>query len=381
MGFKIGMSAPDIGPEEQAIVQQVLQTPNLSIGPMIEEFEQEWARFAGARFAVGVSSGTAGLHLAVIAAGIGAGDEVITTPFSFVASSNIMLYQNAIPIFADIDPHTLNLDPNRVEDKIKERRANGGRVKALLPVHVFGQPCNLDAFVDLARRYDLILLEDACEAIGAQYKGRNVGTDGAASVFAFYPNKQMTTGEGGMIVTDRPDWAALFRSLRNQGRGESGAWLHHVRLGYNYRLDEMSAALGLAQLRRIDELLDKRDHVAQMYNQRLSRMSGVHIPFIAPETTRRSWFVYVVRFDPTVDRDAVMESLEAGGIASRPYFACIHLQPFYRERFGFAEGDFPITESVAASTLALPFHSNLDEGSIDLVCETVSQALMGQRRP
>ncbi len=378
MAFKLGMSSPDLAPGDIELVHQVLQTPYLSMGPMIESFEKEWARFTGTRFAVGVSSGTAGLHLAVIAAGIEPGDEVITTPFSFVASSNVMLYQGAQPIFADIDPKTMNIDPNQVEDKIQARRAQGGRVKAILPVHVFGQPCDMDALTELARRYDLTLIEDACEAIGAKYKGRDVGTFGHASVFAFYPNKQMTTGEGGMLVTDDPEYASLFRSLRNQGRDENGTWLHHIRLGYNYRLDEMSAALGLAQLRRIEELLVKRDRVAQMYNQRLARMERVRTPYIAPDTTRLSWFVYVIRLDPSIDRDAVMQTLEQNGIPSRPYFACIHLQPFYRERFGFREGDFPVTESVARSTLALPFHNNLDESQIDLVCETLSQALMSR---
>jgi perosamine synthetase len=379
--MQIPMSSPDLTSAEIEAVEAVLRTPYLSIGPKIDCFEEEWARFVGTRFAVGVSSGTAGLHLAVIAAGIDRDDEVITTPFSFVASSNVMLYQGAKPVFADIDPRTMNIDPNQVEDKVKERRAHGGRVKAILPVHVFGQACDLDALADIARRYELILIEDACEAIGAQYKGHNAGTYGRASVFAFYPNKQMTTGEGGMIVTDDPEWASLFRSLRNQGRDENGTWLHHVRLGYNYRLDEMSAALGLTQLRRIEELLEKRDRVAQMYNQRLARMARVHIPYVAPETTRLSWFVYVIRFEPSVDRDAVIQALEESGIPSRPYFSSIHLQPFYRERFGFREGDYPVTESVARSTLALPFHNNLAESQVDYVCETLSQVLMSRSTP
>lgn len=373
------MSAPDIAPGDVELVNQVLRTPNLSIGPMIDQFEAEWARYNGTRFAVGVANGTAGLHLAVIAAGVGQGDEVITTPFSFVASANVMLYQGATPIFADIDPKTLNIDPEKIEVRIKERLAAHGRVKAILPVHVFGQPADMDALADIAKRYDLTMIEDACEAIGAKYKGRAAGTFGKAAVLAFYPNKQMTTGEGGMIVTDDEEWERLFRSLRNQGRDENGTWLRHIRLGYNYRLDEMSAALGLAQLRRVDELMEKRDRVAQMYNQRLEKLAGVQIPAIAPQTTRMSWFVYVIRLAPEIDRDRVMEELAAQGIPSRPYFAPIHLQPFYRERFGFAEGNFPITERVALSTLALPFHGNLEEGQIDFVCETLSR-ILGSRK-
>jgi perosamine synthetase len=373
--MKIPMSSPDIGASEIELVNQVLRTPTLSIGPMIEQLEKEWAQFIGTRFAVGVSSGTTGLHLAVIAAGVQDGDEVITTPFSFVASANVMLYERATPVFADIDPQTFNIDPNCVEDKIKERLALGKRVKAILPVHVFGQPADMDALLDIAKRYNVPIIEDACEATGALYKGRVAGTFGKAAVFAFYPNKQMTTGEGGLMVTDDEGWANLFRSLRNQGRDEMGTWLRHVRLGYNYRLDEMSAALGLAQLRRIDELLFKRDHVARMYNERLKKIPGVQIPWLSPQTTRVSWFVYVIRFAPEIDRDAITEVLAAEGIPSRPYFAPIHLQPFYAKRFGFREGDFPVTETVARSTLALPFHGNMTEEQVEIVCTTLSRLL------
>lgn len=375
MALKIPMSEPDITQVEIDAVNRVLQTPHLSIGPRIDEFERAWARFVGVRYAVGVSSGTAGLHCAVIAAGVSAGDEVITTPFSFVASANVMLYQNATPVFADIDPQTLNIDPNQVEDKIKARLRAGGRVKAIMPVHVFHQPCDMDALLEIGARYNLLVIEDACEAMGAQYKGRAVGTFGKAAVFAFYPNKQMTTGEGGMIVTDDAEWARLFQSLRNQGRDEDGTWLHHIRLGYNYRLDEMSAALGLAQLERIDELLEKREQVAQMYKARLRGMPGVQIPFVAPHTTRSSWFVFVIRLAAEIDRDAVIGELAARGIPARPYFTPIHLQPFYRERFGFDEGDFPITEQVARTTLALPFYNNLNAEKIDFIGETLSQIL------
>lgn len=390
----IPMSSPDITAAEIEAVRQVLQTPYLSIGPRIAEFEERFAAYIGARHAVGISSGTAGLHLCVIVAGVNEGDLVITTPFSFVASANVILYERAIPIFVDIDPHTLNIDPALVAEAAIDLTKGGEathrwlppalrhqpsaisyRPSAILPVHAFGQPADMDPILDVAREYNLAVLEDACEAIGAEYKGRKAGTVGDAAVFAFYPNKQMTTGEGGMIVTDREDWDTLFRSLRNQGRDVFDAWLNHTRLGYNYRLDEMSAALGLAQLGRIEELLAKRERVAQWYNERLKDVVSVQIPYIAPTTTRMSWFVYVVRLPLEIDRNAVMAALEKRGIRSRPYFTPIHLQPFYREMFGYQEGDFPITESVAKSTLALPFYGNLDEEKIDFICESLKEIL------
>lgn len=381
----IPMSSPDITAAEIEAVKQVLQTPYLSIGPRIAEFEERFAAYIGARHAVGVSSGTAGLHLCVIVAGLNEGDLVITTPFSFVSSANVILYERAIPIFVDIDPKTLNIDPALLAQaayNLRRRqgdRETGGRLKAILPVHAFGQPADVDAINAVAHEYGLAIIEDACEAIGAEYKGRRIGTQPAtcnlqlATVFAFYPNKQMTTGEGGMIVTDREDWDALFRSLRNQGRDVFDAWLNHSRLGYNYRLDEMSAALGLAQLSRIGELLAKRERVAEWYTERLKDVEGVQIPYIALTTTRMSWFVYVIRLAPEIDRNRVMAELEERGIPSRPYFTPIHLQPFYREMFGYKEGDFPITESVAKSTLALPFYGNLDEEKIDFICESFKE--------
>jgi dTDP-4-amino-4,6-dideoxygalactose transaminase len=311
--------------------------------------------------------------LAVIAAGVTDGDEVITTPFSFVASANVMLYERAKPVFVDIDPQSLNLDPARIEAAISPR------TKAILPVHAFGQPADMDPILDIAQRHNLVVIEDACEAIGAEYKGRKVGNLGRAGVFAFYPNKQMTTGEGGILVTDDDEWNNLFRSLRNQGRDVFDAWLNHSRLGYNYRLDEMSAALGAAQMGRIEELLAKREQVAHWYADRLRDIEGVTAPSVAHTTTRSSWFVYVVRFDPTVDRSRVMSLLEAQGIPSRPYFTPIHLQPFYRQRFRYAPGDFPITERVAVSTLALPFFSNISEEQVLVVCDTLREVIVQAR--
>lgn len=428
--MQISLSNPDITEREIELVNAVLRTPRLSMGPMLERFEQAMASYVGAEHAVGVSSGTAGLHLAAMAAGIREGDLVITTPFSFVASANCILYQRAIPIFVDIDPQTLNIDPALVTQAVEDLSRHGPSafpwlppalrhqpsaighwLSAILPVHIFGQPCQMDRLMVIAREHGLVVIEDACEAIGAEFDGQKVGSFGECAVFAFYPNKQMTTSEGGMIVTHDEEWATLFRSLRNQGRGDastlrqpfdpstalrrgsgqrgaqdraqdsarlstgSNTWLHHVRLGYNYRLDELSAALGVAQLERIEELLAKRERVAQMYNERLGEAEGVKIPYISPRTTRMSWFVYVVRLSPEQDRDKIMAELQAKGIPSRPYFTPIHLQPFYREMFGYKEGDFPITEGIAKSTLALPFYSTLEEEKVDYVCRTLREVI------
>jgi dTDP-4-amino-4,6-dideoxygalactose transaminase len=365
----IPMSAPDITTLEIEAVNRVLRTPYLSIGPCIKEFEQEMSRFLGVGHAAGLCNGTAALHLAVIAAGVREGDEVITTPFSFIASANCVLYERAKPVFVDIDPDTLNIDARLIEPAITSR------TRAILPVHAFGQPADMDPILKIATDHGLYVIEDACEAIGAEYKGRKAGTLGDAAAFAFYPNKQMTTGEGGMVVTDREQWAALFRSLRNQGRDIFDAWLNHSRLGYNYRLDEMSAALGMTQLRRIEELLSKRERVARMYNERLGQMAGVSIPYIADTTTRMSWFVYVIRLALGVDRNRVMAELENKGIPSRPYFTPIHLQPFYREHFGYCEGDFPVTDMVANRVLALPFSGVMTEDQVDRVCQGLKETL------
>jgi len=366
---RIGMSAPDIGPREIERVVEVLHSGVLSIGPVVEQFEQRVAAYVGAAAGVAVSSGTAGLHLCVAAAGIGPGDEVITTPFSFVASANCVLYERATPVFVDVDADTGNIDPALVAEHITPR------TKAIIPVHVFGQPADMDPIVELARRHGLTIIEDACEAIGAEYKGRRAGTLGDAGIFAFYANKQITTGEGGMLVTNRTDWARTFASLRNQGRDEMNGWLDHARLGYNYRMTELSAAIGVAQMERIDELLANRARVAAAYTKRLARVEGVEVPHIAKTTTRMSWFVYVVRLDPSIDRDRIMRALAADGIAARAYFPAIHLQPLYRSRFGYAEGAFPIAERVSRSSLALPFHGRLSDSDVDYVCDRLQVLL------
>jgi perosamine synthetase len=390
---RVPMASPDLTDSERLAVAQVLNSPILSIGPQVVAFEQSQAAYVGVQHGVAVNSGTSGLHLCVIAAGVDAGDLVITTPFSFIASANCIMYERAIPIFVDVDPATGNIDPALVAEAANDLKRGGAaaarwlprnvsastvrQLRALLPVHAFGQPADMDPIQATAQQHGLAVIEDACEALGARYKGRSAGSLGDAAVFAFYPNKQMTTGEGGLIVTDRADWADLSRSLRNQGRDIFDAWLNHTRLGYNYRLDEMSAALGLAQMQRIEDLIAKREQVAGWYNERLADLELVERPLIAADTTRMSWFVYVIRVRPPVDRTALMGQLAEQGIPSRPYFTPIHLQPFYRQQFGYQPGDFPITERLGDVSLALPFSGVMTEAQVDLVCETLRGCLAG----
>lgn len=366
------MSSPDISPADIAAVNAVLSTPWLSMGPQIDAFERAFATQVGVRHAVGVNSGTSGLHLTMIAAGVSDGDEVITPSFSFIASANCVLYERGKPVFVDIDPLTGNLDPSLVAGAITDR------TKAIIAVHAFGQPADMDPILAVAREYGLYVIEDACEAIGAEYKGRRAGTLADAAVFAFYPNKQMTTGEGGMIVTDNDEWAALYRSLRNQGRDVFDGWLNHTRLGYNYRMDEMSAALGLAQLQRIEELLQKRARVAEWYNERIDEIPGLQKPYIAPTTTRMSWFVYVIRCADGIDRNRLIEHLKGQGVPSRAYFTPIHLQPFYQERFGWRRGDLPNTEKAGDTFLALPFSGVMTEQQVNYVCEKLREGVARQ---
>lgn len=361
----ISMSSPDLTNAEIEAVNAVLHTPVLSIGPQIKAFEQAFGAYTGSAHAIGVNSGTSGLHLCMIAAGIQDGDEVITPSFSFIAAANAMLYERGVPVFVEVDPLTGNLDPQAVAAAITPR------TKAIMPVHAFGQPADMDPLIALARQHGLAVIEDACEAIGAHYKGRQAGTMSDAAVFAFYPNKQMTTGEGGMIVTSNDEWANLFRSLRNQGRDVFDAWLNHTRLGYNYRLDELSAALGVAQLRRIEELLRKRAQVAQWYDERLAQVELIERPHIAATTTRMSWFVYVVRIIAPAKRNDVMQRLQDVGIPSRPYFTPIHLQPFYQQKFNLRQGALPVTEHLGDVSLALPFSGVMTEDQVDYVCQQV----------
>ena len=392
---EITMSSPDLTKVESAAVQQVLGTRQLSMGPQIERFEETFASYIGARYAVAVNAGTSGLHLAVIAAGVREGDFVITTPFSFIASSNSILYENGIPIFVDVEEKTGNIDPRIVRDAARdiqtdERRARRWlprksphgpipmrprRLKAILPVHIFGQPADMNPLLETAADHDLTVIEDACEAVGAMYRGRKVGLLGDAGVFAFYPNKQITTGEGGMIVTDNEDWHHLFRSLRNQGRDNFGPWMRHKRLGYNYRLNEMSAALGLIQTGRLEEILAKRATVARWYDERLSGLELIDVPHLSRTTSRMSWFVYAVRVKPPVDRDRLMRILNNIGVPCRPYFNALHLQPFYKERFGYRSGDFPVSEYLSKVSLALPFSGLMTEEQVDYVCLQIKKQL------
>ena len=372
----VPLSSPDIDEKDIQGVANVLKSRFLSIGPKIVEFEKKIAEYMGRKHAVAVNSGTSALHLIVRSLGIGEGDLVITTPFSFIASSNCLLFERARPLFVDIDEQTLNLDPDKTDEQLgKMRQEELEKVKAIIVVDAFGQPADWDRFTEIARRYNLLLIEDSAEALGSEYKGRKCGSFGEAGVFAFYPNKQITTGEGGILVTDNEELAVMARSMRSQGRGESGEWLDHERLGYNYRMDEISSALGCSQMERIEEILRKRAKVAEMYREKLAEVKGVQVPYIAPYVSKMSWFVYVIRLDGKVNRDNVIEYLNQEGIQCKPYFTPIHLQPFYKDMFGFKEGDFPITEDVSSRTIALPFFNNLKEEQIDYVVEKLKEGI------
>jgi dTDP-4-amino-4,6-dideoxygalactose transaminase len=380
------MSSPDITNAEREAVAEVLQTPNLSMGSQIQKFEAAFQDYVGVKNAIGVSSGTAGLHLCVRAAGIDQGDLVITTPFSFVASSNVILFERAIPIFVDIDPISGNIEPQLLAKAVKDlseggtaqdrwfpRRGaeNSNQLKAILPVDVFGQPADMDPICRIAEEYGLKVIEDSCEALGAEYKERKAGTLGDFGVFAFYPNKQMTTGEGAVIITEDDQAADMMRALRNQGRSPGDTWLQHTYLGYNYRLDEMSAALGAVQASRLDSMIDKRARVASWYSERLARIPGIEVPSIATYTTRMSWFVYVIRFSKGLDRDNIAQKLGERGVPARPYFVPIHQQPYMVTRFGYQDGDFPITEDLGQRSLAIPFSSVMTEEQVDYVCQSI----------
>jgi dTDP-4-amino-4,6-dideoxygalactose transaminase len=390
------MSSPDLTDAERQAVLAVLNTPTLSMGSQIQAFEEAFYAYTGCKHAIGVSSGTAGLHLCVRAAGIAPGDLVVTTPFSFVASTNVLLYEQAIPVFVDVDPVTGNIDTAQVQEAAHDlttgglaarrwlprrglpspRALNSCQLKAILPVDVFGQPCDLDPLADTAREYGLKLIEDACEALGAEYQGRKAGTLGDYGVFAFYPNKQITTGEGGMIVSNDDQAAGLMRALRNQGRAPGDTWLQHTYLGYNYRLDEMSAALGAIQMQRLPELLTRRLQVAGWYQEHLAEIPGVEPPHLAATTSQISWFVYVIRLARGISRGKVASLLEQKGIPVRPYFLPIHLQPYLVERFGYSPGDFPVTEDLGARSLALPFSGKMSEEQVEQVCQALADVVL-----
>jgi perosamine synthetase len=368
--MRIRLSQPDIGEAEIQAVVEVLRSRDLSLGPALTRFEERFAARIGAAYAVALSSGTAALHVGLLALGIGPGDEVLTTPFSFIASANAALMAGAAPRFADIDPQTWNADTAAMAAAV------GPRTRCLLPVHVFGVPAEMGPLRVLAARHGLAVLEDACEALGATWAGAQAGSLGDAAAFGFYPNKQMTTGEGGMLVTSLAEVARLARSLRNQGR-DGGGWLAHPRLGFNYRLSDVAAALGTAQLERLDDLLARRARVAGWYRERLAGEERLAFQQSAEEAGI-SWFVMVLRLADRytqADRDRILRELQARGIGCSNYFTPIHLQPFYVERFGYRPGDFPHCEALAARTVALPFHPRLTEGEVDEVCTTLRRLL------
>jgi perosamine synthetase len=362
----IPLAQPVIGAREEELVLDVLRSGRLSLGPRLGEFERAFAAWLGARHASAVSSGTAGLHLALRAAGVSEGDEVVTSPFSFVASANAILYERARPVFVDIDPRTLNLDPAAAAAAVTDRTA------ALLPVHIFGYPADLPALERLGRP----IVEDACEALGAVHAdGVRVGARGHPAVFGFYANKQLTTGEGGMVVCADEAVKEAIDSERNQGRAPDMGWLDHDRLGFNYRLSDLQCALGLAQLERLDELLSGRARVAALYREALAGLEDLELPCADEGAERRGWFVFVVQLPRGVDRDATVVALRERGVDSKPYLPAIHLLSFYRERFGYRGGELPVCEDVAARSLALPFFPEMTEGQVARVAQALGDVL------
>ncbi len=390
----IPMSSPDLSQAEMDAVISVLNTTSLSMGSHILAFEESVKEFTGARFAIGVNSGTAGLHLCIRAVDIQPGDLVVTTPFSFVASTNVILFEKGIPIFVDVNPLTGNMDVNQLSQAIKDLTAgntaakkwlprrgseNARNLKAILPIDVFGQPADLDPIRLMADKFHLKIIEDSCEALGSEYKGKHAGRMGDYGVFGFYPNKQITTGEGGMIITDDEQAANYMMALRNQGRAPGDTWLSHTYLGYNYRMDELSAAMGHAQMQRIDHIMNARQQVADWYSMRLSEIPGIEIPADEPTTTRSSWFVYVIRIPRGMNRIALAEKLKIMGVPVRPYFLPIHLQPYMVEQFGYKVGDFPVTEDLGERGLALPFSGVMTEDMVDTVCRSLQAAMQSIR--
>jgi perosamine synthetase len=369
MSEPIPLARPDLGPREEELVLEVLRSGQLSLGPMGERFERAFAEWLGVEDAVAVSSGTTGLHLGVRALGWGPGDEVLTSPLSFVASANCLLYEGVKPVFCDVDPVTLNLDPGAAAAAVGESTAG------ILPIHIFGYPAAMPELEALAAKHDLGLLEDACEALGAvDSEGRKVGARGHLATFAFYANKQMTTGEGGMLVPPDAARAARLRSERNQGRAADMGWLDHGGLGFNYRLSDVAAALGVAQVEKLTEMLSGRERVAAMYAERLAGVEGVEPPIADRNAERRSWFVYVIRLGEEIDRDATIARLAERGVASKAYLPCIHLFPHLRE-LGYREGQFPVAEAASAHSLALPFFPSMSEARVDRVCQELAAAL------
>lgn len=369
--MKIELSGPDVTQAEIDAVCQVMKSGRLSLGPRVPEFEKAMAEYIGVKHALAVSNGTCGLHLLMRAVGVGPGDEVVSTPFSFIASTNCIIYVGAKPVLVDIDPETWNIDVRKIEAAITPR------TKAIIPVDVFGLVPDMDAINAIAKRHHLRVIEDSCEALGSKYKGRMAGSLADAGVFGFYPNKQITTGEGGMIVTDDDEIAMLCDSMRNQGRDTGMGWLSHERLGYNYRLTDIACAIGTVQLRRIKEILAKRDRVMGWYRRRMEDEKRVSLQKLSKDC-EMSWFVFVVKLADEYteqDRARIIEQLRAKGIGCNNYFAPIQLQAFYRREYGYKEGDFPVCDRVSSRTFALPFHNGLSEANVDEVCRTLKSLL------
>lgn len=364
------LARPEIGEREEQLVLEVLRSGVLSLGPMLARFEREFGEWLGTPHCSAVSSGTAGLHLAVRACGIKRGDEVVTSPLSFIASANAIVYEGATPVFADIDPATLNIAPENAAAAVTDRTTG------LLPVHIFGYPAAMEQIEALADDRELWIVEDACEALGGVHAdGRRVGARGHFAVFGFYPNKQLATGEGGMVACPNASAKTLIDSERNQGRAPDMGWLDHDRLGFNYRLSDVAAAIGVAQLEKLDAMLAARERAAAWYNERIAALEGVTAPCPDAGGDRRGWFVYVVQLPPGSERDEVLRTLAAAGVASKPYLPTIHLQPYYRERFGYAPGDFPVAEDIAARSLALPFFPSITEQEVDRAVSALERAL------
>jgi perosamine synthetase len=364
---RIPLAKPVITARERELVDEVLASGQLSLGPMLARFERAWAERIGVRHAVACSSGTAGLHMCLHAAGVGPGDEVITSSFSFVASANAVLFTGADVVFAEVDPLTFNMDPGAVEAAITPR------TKALVIVDIFGYPAEIPALIDIAERHNLAIVEDACQSIDGDYDGRKLGTWGHPAVYGFYANKQLTTAEGGIILTDDDELAVLLKSLSNQGRSDDGAWLVHSRLGFNYRLSDVHAAIGVGQLEHLDAMLEGRARAAGWYQERVADIPGVDPMYAGPQ--RRSWFVYAPRLADGIDRDSVITELDRLGVSAKPYLPCIHLQPFYREAFGYRPGTLPVTEAISASTIALPFFPEMTERQVDEVCSALASVV------
>ena len=371
--MRIYLSRPDITEKEIQAVTDVLRSPNLSLGPKLPEFEQAFAKYIGTKRGVAVNSGTSALYLCLLSLGIGPGDEVITTPFTFIATSNVVIMTGAKPVFVDIDPITMNIDADLIEQKINKK------TKAIIPIEVFGNPAGFDKICQIADKHKQIVLEDSCEALGSSLNGKMAGTFGKMSTFAFYPNKQITTGEGGMILTDDDDLADICVSLRNQGRSKAGGWLNHERLGYNYRISDINCVLGLIQLSRIDEISRKRKQVAKWYQEALAGDDRFIIP-TEPAGCDVNWFVFVIRLAEKFtrqNREKVLQTMRDAGIQVSNYFTPVHLQKFMVEKFGFKPGDFPVTESVADRTIALPYYNNLTKDEVTIVCDELRRAVEG----